>query len=872
MIRFGIILFLFCRFVAAIPEDLTLPIYSLEIDANDLYSLNANPYSEQYYPAVFHYKSHTYSCMVRYRGDTSRDLPKKSYKIKFDSNDTIFLTDNINLNAEYEDKTLMRNYLGHVLFRNLGQYAPAGEYISLIINNQYYGVYHQIEQVDKFFFINHNLEVTTCFKGYNGADMSPFLFHHLLPIVWSQKIGSSIAYDRLELFMNKITYWTESDFRQGISDEIDISAIISYFALIYAINDYDGIHKNFYFFQSGKNSPYSIITWDMDSSFGNDPDGVYHKSYETSSDIGILSKHVLFLRLMEIPAYRQLFREKIAEISDQGFQNLLPLIETTFETIKNDLYQDEQKICTNDEFDQAVEQLKTYLENRKQFLNEPLTFQSLSLSEPYCSHPKLSDDNKVIFRIKSAKKQKITLYLARNLNYGYWGAEPDVENFDLFDDGLHNDQDADDLIYGNELTLTDEHQGVMHYAFYTVYDSSPLHGFFYIKYHTHIGPAINMNVHGNEELNLLHFGDVMQLEDEYIVPIINPTVNAVDLSHFHIQAGPYYQRIVFPVPTIIGASDTLFLTSNLELMQELYPSKNFIEHIYFDINSGDTLKLLSPTYSEERMDICSEIIPLSGVVKDIVITEINYDSNINHDTKDWVELYNPNRFTANISNWFFQDSKTENIFLFPNDSKIPPYGTVILCRDRDAFQKYYTDPVQIMGDFGFNLKSDGEYICLKNESGTIKDSLTYRSTAPWPENTNGTGYTLMLNDVYADNADGNNWRASGQIGGTPGTVLDLTISNQKVSELPKSFILDQNYPNPFNASTTIRYFLLKSSYVELKLFTITGQLITIFESAHKDVGCYTRDLHIDNLSSGLYIYSLFLDNHPVASRKALLIK
>jgi spore coat protein H len=872
MNRVVIIIILFCRFAAAVPENLTLPVYTLHIDPDYLDALNDNPYSERYYPAVFSYHTYNYNCMVRYRGDTSRNLPKKSFKIKFDSDKNIFQAEVLNLNAEYEDKSLMRNYLGHILFRFMGQYAPSGQYVSLVVNDQFYGVYLQIEHVDEDFFKKRSLAVYTCFKGYNGSDMSPFLFHHILPIVWGQKIGPVSAYNHLELFMNKVTYWTDRDFISHIAREIDLNNVITYFALIYAITDYDGIHKNFYFFQKGKSEPYSMITWDMDCSFGNDPDGMYHQSYETSHERGVLSKHVLFLRLMEIPEYQQLFWQKIDEIRDWGFPNLLRLIENTYNHIKNDVYQDPQKICTNDDFDQAVEQLKTYLINRQQFLYTAFSFKSLSLYNPICLYPEQPGENEIVFRISSTKKQTVTLYLARNLAYGEWNASCDVEQFNLLDDGLHGDHAAGDLIYGNRFALTKEHQGVIHYAFYTTYESSPLHGFFYLKYHTHIGPAINVEAYKNKQLRAVRIGKLMQLADEYIVPIINPTNAVMDLSHFHFQAGAYYQRVVFPVKTTVNAKDTLFLTSNIEIMQELYPEKHFIEHIYFEINPVDTLKILSPTYAEVISQICGEITPIVNMVKDIVITEINYHSHANHDTKDWVELYNPNHFTVDISDWCFQDCEKENVFFITGGLKISPYEVVILCRALDDFKKYQTDSLSLIGDFDFNLRSEGEYICLKNESGIIIDSLTYRCIKPWPENTNGTGYTLMLVDPYSDNADGSNWRASHQIGGTPGIVLDLALSNQKISGKPECFILDQNYPNPFNMATTIRYFLLKPFYVELKLFTITGQYITTLESGLKDQGCYTCDLQNERLSSGLYIYTLYLNGQPVDSRKALHIK
>ena len=55
------------------------------------------------------------------------------------------------------------------------------------------------------------------------------------------------------------------------------------------------------------------------------------------------------------------------------------------------------------------------------------------------------------------------------------------------------------------------------------------------------------------------------------------------------------------------------------------------------------------------------------------------------------------------------------------------------------------------------------------------------------------------------------------------------IINQSLSiindVLPKSFTLYDNYPNPFNSNTTLKYFLQKSSYVNIGIFDMSGGLV-----------------------------------------------
>ena len=52
----------------------------------------------------------------------------------------------------------------------------------------------------------------------------------------------------------------------------------------------------------------------------------------------------------------------------------------------------------------------------------------------------------------------------------------------------------------------------------------------------------------------------------------------------------------------------------------------------------------------------------------IVINEINYKSSDDFNSNDWVELYNPNSYEVDISNWIFSDDNDANIYEFPENT------------------------------------------------------------------------------------------------------------------------------------------------------------------------------------------------------------
>ena len=88
---------------------------------------------------------------IRGRGNTSWNMPKKSYKIEFAKKQSILgmpKDKDWALIANYADKTLMRNYLAYRLSAALDVfYAPRCEFAELYLNDDYLGVYLITETV-----------------------------------------------------------------------------------------------------------------------------------------------------------------------------------------------------------------------------------------------------------------------------------------------------------------------------------------------------------------------------------------------------------------------------------------------------------------------------------------------------------------------------------------------------------------------------------------------------------------------------------------------------------------------------------------------------------------------------------------------------
>jgi chitinase len=82
-------------------------------------------------------------------------------------------------------------------------------------------------------------------------------------------------------------------------------------------------------------------------------------------------------------------------------------------------------------------------------------------------------------------------------------------------------------------------------------------------------------------------------------------------------------------------------------------------------------------------------------------------------------------------------------------------------------------------------------------------------------------------------------------------------TTQVASEKPavaKNFVLFDNYPNPFNPTTTIMFQLEREMPVNLSIYSLTGDLVTVLKNGMASTGKNTIVWDATNYSSGVYFY------------------
>lgn len=182
----------------------------------------------------------------------------------------------------------------------------------------------------------------------------------------------------------------------------------------------------------------------------------------------------------------------------------------------------------------------------------------------------------------------------------------------------------------------------------------------------------------------------------------------------------------------------------------------------------------------------------------------------------------------------------------------------------------------------------GRVYILNPNTGEIVDTIdaakwNFDHTGAYNNRPGGTlgnvsGYTSLYNvdfdenyNLYTQSFYGwtvDKWYYDGEIPTIPLTITDVEIEN----EIPTSFQLKQNYPNPFNPTTYIEFSIPEKSYISLKVYSITGELVAkIIDNTEYSAGVYKLNFDASKLASGTYIYSLS-NGKSIINHKMLLIK
>lgn len=285
---------------------------SLQFDAAEWAEACAYPDSEIQVQAVLTTEGVDYPCTMQIRGQTSSYYPKKSVKVRLAPGYRLYGFDELNLNAQYMDRTRIRENLCYLFHARCGQIVPFAAMTEVLYNGEPQGPYLFVEDVDGDFalrtWLPDDAVVYKC-REYGASLNSPYGLH-----LYLKKTFEDLPNDDLEWFVRWLMTAPDSAFVSDISARVHLDALLSCVAANTLMAHGSTYYHNYHMVldEPGTFGRWRMIPWDMDKTWGSDygPDWPYYSVTNLVSE-----PNTLLWRLWTTPQTRELLLQRLAQLS-----------------------------------------------------------------------------------------------------------------------------------------------------------------------------------------------------------------------------------------------------------------------------------------------------------------------------------------------------------------------------------------------------------------------------------------------------------------------------------------------------------------------------------------------------------------------------
>jgi hypothetical protein len=158
------------------------------------------------------------------------------------------------------------------------------------------------------------------------------------------------------------------------------------------------------------------------------------------------------------------------------------------------------------------------------------------------------------------------------------------------------------------------------------------------------------------------------------------------------------------------------------------------------------------------------------------ITELHYNPAtrsgvIDEQDMEFIEVTNTGSQTVSLDGVSITEFMSEP-YTFGDGVSLAAGERMIVARSPAVAQSVYGAAVRIAaaGYGPGNLSNNGERVALLGPLGETIQDFVFDDTAPWPALADGEGRSLEIIDPLGDPSNPTNWRASSQVGGSPGAA------------------------------------------------------------------------------------------------------
>jgi spore coat protein H len=419
--------------VAATPLDRTqstLPAYRLTIAPDQYAILQANTDAD-YVTADFASGSLLLPGIgVKYRGATSLNNQKKSWKVNFKKGSPFEGGDKLNLKAAGLDTTLLAECLAAAQLAGVSALFANCSFTHLEVNGEYMGVFSKLEEVDDVFFNTRGINPLG--QLLEGEDMLQANFRLLddYATAWDDHSANDDGYPALAALIETINNTSDANFPSVISSVLNVDTYLDFLAAMQVIGDWDHIGHNYYVYRSPDSPVWELIPKDFDQAFYQTTLSLL-EGVKTSPRQSLNTYNVLTSRLLGVPLFRQWYVNKINTLLATQFTPaiLTPRIQSLHAIVSEDGRRDVYKRFREDNiaFDQSPQALQDFVTQRIAYINANLASISPNLALPLLINEVLPDNRTGIATAAGARSPWLELY------------NPGTQAYDLTGHTLTND-------------------------------------------------------------------------------------------------------------------------------------------------------------------------------------------------------------------------------------------------------------------------------------------------------------------------------------------------------------------------------------------------------------------------------------------------
>lgn len=356
--------------------DKKLPVYHLFIPPVNLIELRRDIWSNDPVTAKLSIEKKKLDIDIVYRGSHIRGFRKKSYNVAFYKPSTYRKAKEVHLNAEYKDKSLLRNKLSLDFFADIGTLSPRSQFVFLNLNGKDEGIYLELESVDEHYLKNSNLPDGSIFYAVDG-DANFSLMSDLdkgikksLEIGYERKCGTAQDDMYLHDLIININTIPKVDFEKEIVKYVNVEKYLRWLAGVVFTQNYDGFVHNYALYRNGESGLFEIIPWDYDATWGRDVNGkVMEEDY-----VGIKGFNTLTARILDITTFRKRYQSLLKEIMNNQFnvKYMEPIVQGMHSLIKPYVPKDRYVRDNIKVFEKEPDFILKYIEARAKFIRSQL--------------------------------------------------------------------------------------------------------------------------------------------------------------------------------------------------------------------------------------------------------------------------------------------------------------------------------------------------------------------------------------------------------------------------------------------------------------------------------------------------------------------